>query len=759
MISQTKNILTLVLIAFALSIQVWLISIFALQHYPPANVLTHTIVPEWWYFIIPERDALHYHIFVFAALGMTAVVLWRLSRYLTDTAFIQKARLFLTLETIWTFFLLSAAFKMTVYAQRPELASRLFWSIVIVSFVGRIFFTELSVLLLRAYHYLNASTDRLILLVEIAIPVLLISILYIPDVRGVMARDFLGEQFHHWDSAVMAPAWAYLSGSILNVDVISQYGLGLPIFIADLAKFFGGFTYENVLRVMVWGNIIYFLGWYFLLRYWLKSPAIAAAGILFAIKIQMFNVNTYPIVFTYPSDTIFRYALDVVFFTLMLGHLKSGRLSILLSASAVCGIAVFYMTTTGISMTLTWLTYLAGTIIFPDLRRKFYVHNKWWLVLPACLGGMLTAVFGSFRLAEGRHIFTAEFWHNMQEFNNYFLNGFGDIPLQQNIADHNYQPLLMGLLIPLVYMITFLIVSSLYFYKKCTAEDLLAAFIAFYGLVLYHYFMARPTGNTAYGIGLPFAFLLAFWLERGTRPMIRQKRRHIILACTALAMYALVTNYNYVSYPNIFNLSRNPLVDPLVFNPLPDGRSYFNHLFSQLPMDGRLPTNSLGTTDERLRSEKDFAGDKDLREFYDQEFDFSRDAGLIDALVPPQGKVALISSFETKILMDADRAAFFYYIPLVISRPMHMRTMAVTALYTQGHLQRTIGLIEAKKPLYIFIERIFNKENIDMVNYQDGSAFLSLMRYVHAHYEKYRDGYFLMALKRKDFLADKNQKD
>ena len=35
-----------------------------------------------------------------------------------------------------------------------------------------------------------------------------------------------------------------------------------------------------------------------------------------------------------------------------------------------------------------------------------------------------------------------------------------------------------------------------------------------------------------------------------------------------------------------------------------------------------------------------------------------------------------------------------------------------------------------------------------LVSYQDGSAFLSLMSYIHAHYKNFREGHFLMALKR-----------
>ena len=500
------------------------------------------------------------------------------------------------------------------------------------------------------------------------------------------------------------------------MDVISQYGLGLPITVASLARFFGGFSYENVFRVLLWANMLYFVAWYFLLRCWLKSTAIAMMVILFAVKFQMFHANTYPFIFTYPSDTVIRYILDVIFFGLMLGHLKTGRLFFLWTASLVCGTAVFYMTTTGLSLALTWVFYLASLAIFPQLGRT----SKPWLVLPTCLGITVATTFVCFWLAEGQHLFTADFWHNTQEFNNYFLSGFGDVLLQQNITDHQFLPLLIGILIPLVYMITLLLVGSLYFYRQSSTENLLAAFLAFYGLALYHYFMARPSGTSAYGIGLPYVFLLGFWIREWTQAMAPKIRKNIILICMVMAGYALVTNYNYVSYPNIWNVSRNPLVDPLVVSPLPDGRSYFNHLFSQLPMDGRMPLNSLGDTDEKLRSEKDFTGDEGLKKYYSQEFDFSQDARLIDSLVAPQAPVALISSFETKILMDAKRTPFFYYVPLVISRPMHMRTMVVTALYSQGHLQRTIAQIEKQEPEYIFIERIFSKENIELANYKDG---------------------------------------
>jgi hypothetical protein len=748
--SNYRNILVLVFIAFALSIQVWLILIFALQHYPPSNLLTQTVFPEWWFELKPERDALHYHIFVFTALGMTAVILWNLRDRWMDALFMQRARLFLALETIWTFLLISAAFKIIVYAERPQLANFIFWIIVAASILGKIFFQELNGLLQKAYTILHSTPDCLLRWAEIIFPLLLISILYIPDTLGVTARDFLGEQYHHWDSSVMTPGWAYVKGCVLNVDVISQYGLGLPIVTAQLSKMIGGFTYENVLRVIMGISILYYLAWYLLLRSWLKNIWVVMAGLLFAIKIEIFHTLAYPIAFTYPSGTVMRYVFDVVLFALMWGHLKSGKYRYLWGGSIICGIAVFYMTTTGLCLALTWVAYLMGLVIFPSLRLRYLNKRYSWFALLACLPLIAAAGTVCLWFAEGRFMFTDLFWRNTQEFNNYFLNYFGTIPLTQNITDHNYLCLLVGLLIPLVYLGTFLIVASFYFWGIYSEADLLAAFISIYGIALFHYFMARSMSTNSYDVGLPYVFVLCFWLSKAVEKLSQRASRNAAIIAVIIAAYALVTNYNYIAYPNIWNFSRHPLTDPMVFSPLPDGRSYYNHLFSQLPMESRLPYNSLGETDEKLRSEKDFAGDEDLKKYYAQEFDFSADARLIDELVPPQGKVALVSSFETKILMDADRAPFFYYVPLVISRLMRMRTMVVVALYTQGHLQRTEEEIETYKPEYIFIERIFCKENIDLVNYKDGSAFLPLMRYIHAHYEHYRDGRFLMALKRKN---------
>ena len=140
-----------------------------------------------------------------------------------------------------------------------------------------------------------------------------------------MARNFIGEQFHHNDSFIMGPGWAYLSGQTLDVDIISQYGIGFVVVISRLAQLFGGFSYEHVMAVMVMGTILYYLAWYFLIRRWLGSMIAGIAVMLLAIKWQMFHTGVFPFVFTYGSATPMRFVYDVIYFWCLWMHIKTGH--------------------------------------------------------------------------------------------------------------------------------------------------------------------------------------------------------------------------------------------------------------------------------------------------------------------------------------------------------------------------------------------------------------------------------------------------
>ena len=82
----------------------------------------------------------------------------------------------------------------------------------------------------------------------------------------------MGESLHHFDFLIMSVGWASLWGQIPYVDVIAQYGVGLPIIFAKLIHILAALTMCRLLRVMMWFVIIYFILTYFLVRYWLGRP-------------------------------------------------------------------------------------------------------------------------------------------------------------------------------------------------------------------------------------------------------------------------------------------------------------------------------------------------------------------------------------------------------------------------------------------------------------------------------------------------------
>ena len=146
----------------------------------------------------------------------------------------------------------------------------------------------------------------------------------------------------------------------------------------------------------------------------------------------------------------------------------------------------------------------------------------------------------------------------------------------------------------------------------------------------------------------------------------------------------------------------------------------------------------MGQTDEDLKTEDDFKSDEELVDYYHKEFDFSQDAALIARLTPPDGKAAVMSSFDMKLLMQANRKPFFYCFPLLVERPMRMRNFPSTHLHTIARLERTLKQIEEEKPEYIFMERIFLINQVSQDFYYWSSDIIALINYVRVYYEPYR---------------------
>ena len=216
----------------------------------------------------------------------------------------------------------------------------------------------------------------------------------------------------------------------------------------------------------------------------------------------------------------------------------------------------------------------------------------------------------------------------------------------------------------------------------------------------------------------------------------------------AFSAYALWTNHHFLSYPNKLNFSHNPLVDPLVAEELPGRKPYLFHKVWDYPENLKLPLNSLGQKDEGLT--RDFASDEDLKAYYVKENDYSQDARLIQSLTAPGEPVALISSFETEILMQANRKPLFYYFRVLYSRPLRMRNFPSDEILTTVQLGKLIGQVRQSSSPYVFMERIFLNQHVPSQYADDRPGLMGLLGYVNSHYHPYAYGKYLVAMERKD---------
>ena len=660
---------------------------------------------------------------------------------------------FLIVEFLLTFLLLSAVVQMIFYDYRSTLARRAYDILLILAVLNKCCWPQISQAVQWCYGLINkAAQKRMMGTLVTAFGMLLMAlIIFVPNYERVVARIFIGEQFHHYDIFVMSSGWAAYKGHIMDVNQISQYGVGMPYVFAMLNRWMGGFSHEHVFLIIMTGTMFYYVLMFWLARQWFKSASLTLAVMLCGVRLQMFHPGGYPFMLTYPSATVIRYFFDIFILAAIYLHLQSKSGRWLWVAGALSGFSVFYMDSTGTFLLAAYWAYLVCLLIMPYTRALLYKAPRDAGIILGYFLWPLAVAFVFFYKTVGNHLFTAHFWHNFSETVEYFLSGIGTYPFFDNFKYHNFLAGLMGIIIPAVWVFTILFAGAMCYFKRLSRRNIFIIVVCVYGLGVNHYYVARAVLTSYYVTALPFAIVCGWWAKILIWGWSRQVRQNTLLVLVLVSLYALLTNHNFMAYPNIFNWSRNPMVDPLTAQPLPaDLSPYFNHLFRNDPEGLKLAVNSQGSTDEQIFSEKDFATDNDLVAYYQREFDFSKDAALIRSLTEPDKPVALISSFETKILMQADRPPFFYYFPLISSRPKHMRTMPLNFLHTSAERfnAKAIEQLRDENPKYVFLEKIFLND-FPKAYADKPENIIPIVAYVRARYALVQMGEYIAVMKHK----------
>ncbi len=706
---KTKNIVAYSALVLVLSVQLVIILAVISSFIPiKLNSFVQTLLPLYWDQVRPHRQMQIYAVFIIFGTLAQAWGMVFLKKQLQDDGFAKALWPFALMQWAWVLIEATAAFKVFVFGS-PAWAKYFLYLSLCGCVLNTIFWPEFKKWSTRSYHWL--AQPAAVLLVSRIVDVLLVCgiiiLLWPADMAKLLAHVFAWDYFHHLDFFVMSPGWAYTHGLAINKDVVSEYSVVTPVFLSTVAKYCGGFNYENVMRLIVIMTLAYYAAVWAFLRVWLKSTLLAAFGFLLVVKLQMFHWGILPVLWRYPSATPVRYLFDLVPIFLIYKHAEGlatggaagSREKYLWLAAMTSGLMMAYTMEVGVYLILGFYAYTFMLLTLPQLRTKLFHFPRDIRKMTGLFVLPFIAAFALLWMVGGRAVVTGEFWNNTTEFARLFLNGFGSLPYWDGLNDKQFFAFCMGFIIPAVYVLTIMIVGAFLYLRQIDTPQMFIVYAAVYGLGMYHYFVYRSAVTSYYVVCVPFVFVLCFWLQQILKPVALQLRRIILSVLVLLTLGALVTGYLFTVYPNVLNLSGLDLAPELAF--------------------------------------------------YQKEFHFEPDAALIDRLTGQDERVALISSFETRILMEADRKPFFYYFPMINPEPMENLDFKGTQLFTIDRVRRTLGQLENEKPGLVFIEKKLFSGQLPAAYYQHFQTLTVLVRYLTQNYAPYDQGQFLVALKRK----------
>jgi len=676
---ETKNVVLLSILSLIEGLQ-FIILIGLIMIFGP--YLTNLSEVDWSqinFAIKPIREILLYRVLVFSALMIFSLLVYHFKEKLQSKEFTASLMKFVKIEGLFTGIVLYSIIKLAMFQFNNVFKFFFVFSICLL-IINKVLFK----LLMRIYCALLiwfedrrlANISRIV--IDCLVPIFLFCSIFIPDIEGLNARIFSVDKLYHLDSLIIAPGWAHLKGLVLNVDVISIYGVGLPITISRLAQMIGGFGYENVLLVMLCLVIVYYVIFYSFLRYWTKSILISLIGIILYLKLQMFNND--PLIVMYPGRSAFRYMFDIPFMMFILLHCRYGKKYFILCSSVITGMALSYITDSGVYLLITLYAYLFLNFMFEDNRRRMFSSKKdivWVLsyaLLPFFVGVFMLWVF------VGNNVFTYKYWYNVlliiKE-----LPANGAVAFAYNVGNAKYMLFFMSCVIPIAYLLTMIVQAGMKFLKKTEDENLFVITLCVYGLCLYHYFVWRSILSNFYVVCGPFILILCFWLREYSKRIDVKRSRSILLTILLFSAIFLFTDNNFVNCNNIFNLSG--------------------------------------------------ANSNSVKKFMNEQLDVQYDIEVIERLTSEDDRVCVISSFETMMLVKADRKPYFYQFPQLTSEFLRNTVQAYGGTnFFRGDKDK-YGMKRVKEkfgrtlPEYIFVEKKITAKLGNLKFYFEPGFFLT----------------------------------
>lgn len=329
-------------------------------------------------------------------------------------------------------------------------------------------------------------------------------------VASVFTPNFPVDLDHY--NGHLGPARDLMFGKQFLRETSSFYGL-LDIYtLAGMFKFFVPVSYQAFSVVLMAAFGVWYLGWYALLRRWLKSEAVAALAVLamaVSFNLPYLNFDGYGS----PSNTPYHQLGVLVVAWLVWRYSRAGAPSrrAELGLSFGAALALYWSTDVGL--------YLLATVLSVFLFRALTLERPWqralgvWLRQAARLGGIILALGAAYSATQFGWYGQWPNWALLYRAATFYQSGYMLLPLPSHGVYYLY---LFVLFVALGYILW------QGFRRQRTAELLMPLMVVNFSILQMIYYISRPhSGNLAPRLSAFLVVLLAWgytqWRSAGGR--------------------------------------------------------------------------------------------------------------------------------------------------------------------------------------------------------------------------------------------------
>ena len=277
---------------------------------------------------------------------------------------------------------------------------------------------------------------------------------------------------------------------------------------------------------------------------------------------------------------------------------------------------------------------------------------------------------------------------------NGYIEGLGldNQPLMAPLRVRQFFPYFMGYFVPLFYVFSLLVITGR---KNAHNRSLmrLPVVICIYGLLIFVDYLEHPMIGFYGALTVPAVLVLLWWIDQIFVSSTLLVRRGVFAGMLLLAAGALLTNRLVLIYPDIIFQDKGRFAVE---------RAYYEHFDA-----------------------------------------IEQSASLISQLTKEDQKAALLSNFETALLMRAHRQPLFNNFPVMFSG--FSNGPGGLDLITKDQCLALINSLQEENALYVFVDvRLWALGPQVLGN----SGLNAVLSYLRNHYQEYAHQGFLVALQR-----------